>query len=110
MGDKNEDLIPLFLELLKHEDVSVRKSAMNDMDPVVRNSNLGDSLKPLVPVLIDALKEPSTTYQAISYLGEMGAMSKEAIPAIRMATERDHDETINQASKEAIRKIEGDGQ
>lgn len=108
MGQKNAELIPLFVDLLKQDDIFLRKSAMIDMDPVVRSSNLGDKLQPLVPVLIEALKEPTTTYLAISYLGEMGPMSKEAIPAIRMAAERDNDKTINQASEEAIRKIEGD--
>ncbi len=110
MGQKNEELIPLFVDLLKQDDIFLRKAAMIDMDPVVRNSNLGDKLQPLVPVLIEALKEPSTTYLAISYLGDIGAMSKEAIPAIRMAAGRENDKTINQASEEAIRKITGDGQ
>lgn len=107
IGKKNEDLILLFVDLLKHEDIWVRKFAMNDIDPVIRSSNLGDRLQPLVPVLIEALKEPFTTYQAISYLGDMGPMSKKSIPAIQMAAERDNDKTIDQASEEAIRKIEG---
>lgn len=110
MGQENEDLIPLFVDLLKQEDLFLRKSAMIDMDPVITSSHLGDKLRPLVPVLIEALNEPSTTYQAISYLGEMGALSREAIPAIRMAAERDNDKTIDQASNEAIQEIEGDGQ
>lgn len=110
IGEKNEDLIPLFVELLNHEDVFVRKFAMNDMDPVVRNSNLGDRLQPLVPVLIETLEEPFTTYQAIAYLGDIGPVSREAIPMIRMAAARDNDKTIDQASKEAIRKIVGDVQ
>ena len=110
MAQKNSELIPLFIDLLKQDDIFLRKSAMIDIEPVVRSSNLGDKLQPLIPVLIEALKEPSTTYLAISYLGEIGAISKEAIPAIRMAAERDNDKTIDQASEEAIRKIAGDGQ
>ncbi len=106
---ENEDLVPLFIDLISDDDLSVRRKAMIDMDPIVRNSNLGDKLKPLVPVLIEALKEPSTTYHAITYLGDLGPMAKQAIPAIRMAAERDNDKIIDQVSEEAIRKIEGDG-
>ena len=108
VGQENEDLIPLFIDLLSDDDLSVRRKAMIDMDPIVRNSNLGDKLKPLVPVLTEALKEPSMTYHAITYLGDLGPMAKQAIPAIRMAAERDNDKIIDQVSKEAIRKIEGD--
>lgn len=106
MGEANVDLIPIFVELLQNEDEWVRKFALNDVDPVVRGSGLGDELAPLVPVFISLLDEPSTTFQSISYLGEMGPMAGEAVPAIRKAMERDNDPTINQIGMESIGKIE----
>jgi len=108
MAKQNEDLIPLFVDLLQHEDLWVRKFALNDADPVIRESNLGEKRQPLVQPLIALLNEPFTTYQAIAYLGDLGPIAKEAVPAIRKAAERDNDPVIDKAAGEAIQKIEGE--
>ena len=108
IADQNKDLIPVFVDLLHHDDLMVRKFSLIDMDPLVRKSGLGEELRPLVQPLIDTLQDSLTTYISITSLGAIGPAAKEAIPFIRKAAEQVNDDSIDQVSDEAIHKIEGD--
>jgi len=105
-AEANRDLIPLFVELLRHDDLKVREYSLINLHLLVEGSELGNELAPLVQPLIEALQEPVTTYHAMSLLGGIGPPAKGAISFIQRAAERDNDTIIDNLSVQAIRKIE----
>ena len=107
VGEQNKDLIPVFVDLLQHDDVAVRTLSLIDMDLVVQKFGLGEELKPLVQPLIRTLQDSSTTYLSMTSLGAIGSAAKEAIPFMRRAAERDNDDIIDEVCANAIRRIEG---
>ena len=107
VGEQNRDLIPVFVDLLQHDDVAVRKFSLIDMDLVVQKSGLGEELKPLVQPLIRTLQDSSTTYLSMTSLGAIGPVAKEAIPYMHRAAERDSNDIIDEVCAKAIHRIEG---
>jgi len=109
-GKENNDLIMTYVRLLEEDDSLVNSSTLIGMESLVRNSGLGEELKPLVQPLIRNLENPRTTYLSIQLLRDMGPLASEAVPYIRKAAERDNNKSIDKVSAEAIQKIEGSAQ
>ena len=107
VGEQNRDLIPVFVDLLQHDDVAVRKFSLIDMHLLVQKSGLGEELQPLVQPLIRTLQDSSTTYLSMTSLGAIGPVAKEAVPFMKRAAERDNTEIIDEVCAKAIHRIEG---
>ena len=61
-----------------------------------------------IPLFIKALKhpEPFVRYEAADSLAELGPLAKSALPALEQAA-KDHDPSVAEAAKAAIKKISG---
>ena len=106
-GQENEDLILVFVKLLREEDPEVRRLALFSLEMLVEDSGLEAELTPLVEPLVQNLGHSRTVYWAIKLLGEIGPWANDAITPIRETAARMDDEVIDRKSSEAIDKIEG---
>lgn len=105
----NPDLVPVFVDLLNHDEMTIKRSAARRVADVIVNQKLSEAAKPLVAPLIAALQDSDLVYAAIYALEKIGPAAREAVPFIRSAAERENDETINKVSVEAVSKLEGSG-
>lgn len=103
--DRMDRLVPVFIKALSEEDLLVRKQVLIGLDPLITNHRHAPSVKSLIPQLSSALSEPRLRYLAIVYLGTLGPLAQEAVPAIEAAAANDDDEIIDEAAAEAIKKI-----
>jgi HEAT repeat protein len=82
---KDPAIPALVMRGLKHKDVKVRIAAVNSL------GRKGVQVKEAIPLLIDALKDPSSPqlrWLAADALGEQGAEAKAAIPALMRALDK----------------------
>lgn len=103
MGDaeQNKKIFPVFTKLMKDDDTAF--IAVKHLAPIVRESPKVH-LEPLVKPLIKALDFANARGEAISLLGEIGPMAKEALPKLKAYAESDAPDRFY--AQEAIERIE----
>jgi len=97
---REPETVPALMEALKHEDVSVRWSAVHALRQV------GTDAEGTVPALVEALKDEHEWVRksAAFGLGEIGPAAKEAVPAL-IETLKHEDEMTREIAATALGKI-----
>ncbi|MEN1680634.1 MAG: hypothetical protein AAGJ46_13680 [Planctomycetota bacterium] len=104
-SSKSTDLIPLFCELLSHEDPWVGYAALQDVESILTGSTPHSHAEPLVKAIVPLIDDAKADYAAIKILPRLGPHAKAALPKLRRAELRSDDETLKTAVSEAISKI-----
>lgn len=80
LGRMGEDALPVLIELLKDEDVEVRKNAPFGL------KELGSLAQPAIPSLIEALADPDSDVRQYS-AGTLAYLAPASLPALTKALE-----------------------
>jgi HEAT repeat protein len=102
LAQLGEESLPTLVELLADKDANVRLNAMHAMQ------RFAGKAKAAVAPLIKILKEESNNslrWTAAQTLGAIGTEAKDAIPALKEATQ-DKDQNVRSFAQQALKQIE----
>ncbi len=106
IGPEAREAVPVLIETLRRQDD--RQWATRD-NCVLALARIAPESKAVVRALVDALKDPNENvrYTAAAWLGKLGSVAQEAIPALK-ETVKDKHEFVRRHAAEALKKIQGE--